>query len=86
MTIRHDDPDIWAMSSRRHARTRRGRRAIWVVSICAVVLIAMAGTAAYAGYRYEQNRSERILPASPGFARDRRSFSRRRFSGARTRG
>ena len=62
MNIRHDDPDIWAMSSRRHARARRGRRAIWVVSICAVVLIAMAGTAAYAGYRYEQNRSDRILP------------------------
>src|SRR5206468_12438388 len=62
VTIRHDDPDIWAMSSHRHARARRGRRAIWVVSICAVVLIAMAGTAAYAGYRYEQNRSERILP------------------------
>ena len=49
------------MSTRRHA-VRRGHRAIWIVSISMVVLVAMAVTAAYAGYRYEQNRSALILP------------------------
>jgi lipoprotein-anchoring transpeptidase ErfK/SrfK len=49
------------MNSRKHA-TRRGRRALSIVLITAAVLVAVAGSAAYAGYRYEQNRSARLLP------------------------
>jgi hypothetical protein len=50
------------MSSRKHAVRRRHRRALWIVLVTACVLVAMAGSAAYAGYRYEQNRSGRLLP------------------------
>jgi lipoprotein-anchoring transpeptidase ErfK/SrfK len=49
------------MSSRRHAAPRR-RRALWALLVSVSVLAVMAGGAALAGYRYEQNRSARILP------------------------
>jgi lipoprotein-anchoring transpeptidase ErfK/SrfK len=50
------------VNTRRHAAGRGRRRAAWIVSISAVLLVALAGTAAFAGYRYEQNRSALILP------------------------
>jgi lipoprotein-anchoring transpeptidase ErfK/SrfK len=60
--MRHGDPDAWAMSSRRHAAPRRHGRLFWAALISLSVLAVMAGSAAYAGYRYEQNRSAQILP------------------------
>jgi lipoprotein-anchoring transpeptidase ErfK/SrfK len=64
VNIGRSDPDGWGapVSVRRHARGGRRRRAAWIVLISVLVLVAMAGSAAYAGYRYEQNRSARILP------------------------
>jgi lipoprotein-anchoring transpeptidase ErfK/SrfK len=49
------------MSTRKHAAPRR-RRALWAVLISLTFLTALGGGAAYAGYRYEQNRSALILP------------------------
>jgi lipoprotein-anchoring transpeptidase ErfK/SrfK len=60
--MRHGDRDAWAMSTRRHAAPRRHRRLLWAVLISLSVLAVMAGGTAYAGYRYEQNRSAQILP------------------------
>jgi lipoprotein-anchoring transpeptidase ErfK/SrfK len=56
-----DDRDSWAMSSRRHAPRRR-HRGLWAAAIALSLLAAGAGGALYAGYRYEQNRSTRVLP------------------------
>lgn len=45
-----------------HAPPRQRHRAIAVVAIVAGVLVLAAGGAAYAAYRYEEARADRILP------------------------
>jgi lipoprotein-anchoring transpeptidase ErfK/SrfK len=49
------------MSKGRHVR-KRGKRAIFIGGAVLVALLIAAGGAAYAAYRYEQSRSDRILP------------------------
>jgi hypothetical protein len=50
------------MNTRKHAVVRKHRRGPWIALAAACVLVALAGGAAWAGYRYEQNRSARLLP------------------------
>jgi lipoprotein-anchoring transpeptidase ErfK/SrfK len=52
--------DEVGMKGRRHARRRLTLLSV-LLSITAVLVLALTG-AAYAGYRYEQNRAARILP------------------------
>jgi lipoprotein-anchoring transpeptidase ErfK/SrfK len=52
--------DRWAMRTGRHSRRRRR---LLVAALIAVLAVAVLGSGvAFAGYRYEQNRSARILP------------------------
>src|SRR2546426_494452 len=56
------DPDIWVMGAGRHAGRKRGGRAVSILLVTTLVLAGLAGGAAYAGYRYDRNRIDRILP------------------------
>ena len=49
------------MAQGKHSRRRRSH-AVAIIAIVAGVLVLAAGSAAFAAYRYEQSRADRILP------------------------
>jgi lipoprotein-anchoring transpeptidase ErfK/SrfK len=54
------EKEDWVLG--RSRRRRRRTRAVWILLLVAGVLVGLAGGAAFAGYRYDQNRLDRLMP------------------------